>query len=239
MNITLEKLTRTVKKNLVILLAAAVLLFALAFAYVKLFTAPSYYTSAKFYIKDTAAMSTASPSDVNRTRLLAETFIQILDSENFFEIVKTNLPDELAEKYDAGALRLGASFGIKNETEVIEVTFTSLTKNDVEPVVHAILASVPTHLEIAYGECSCHIVDDPSGTRVSSTRTMIVCTAVTVVGVAILLLFFLIRDAMDVHIRSAADVASRYGIAILGTIPEFDTAKLKKKEGVNDGKTDK
>lgn len=239
MNITLEQITRTIKKNFVILLAAAVLLFALAFGYVKLFTAPSYYTSAKFYIKDSAIMSATSPSDVNRTRLLAETFIQILDSEDFFEIVKENLPEELSEKYSAAQLRSGSSFGIKNETEVIEVTFTSLSKNDVEPVVNAILVSVPTHLETAYGECSCHIVDDPSGTRVSSSRTLIVCSVVAIIGVVLLVLFFLIRDALDVHIRSAADIATRYGIPILGTIPEFDTAKLKKKEGVNDGKANK
>ncbi len=239
MNITLEKITHTIKKNLIILLAAAVLLFGCAFAYMKLFVAPNYYTSAKFYIKDTAAMTGTSPSDVNRTRLLAETFIQIFDSENFFEIVHSNLPADLAEKYTPGALRSGASFGIKNETEVIEVTFTSLTKEDVKPVVNAILASVPTHLEIAYGECSCHIVDDPSGTHVSSSRTMIVCTAVTVVGVVLLFFFFLVRDALDVHIRSAADIAERYGIPILGTIPEFDTTKLKKKEGAGDGKVNK
>lgn len=239
MNITLEKITHTIKKNLIIMLAAAVLLFGCAFAYMKLFTAPSYYTSAKFYIKDTAAMTSTSPSDVNRTRLLAETFIQIFDSENFFEIVHGNLSPELAEKYSPRALRSASSFGIKNETEVIEVTFTSLTRADVEPVVNAILASIPKHLEIAYGECSCHIVDDPSDTHVSSSRTMIICTAFTAVGVVLLLFYFLIRDALDVHIRSAADIAERYGIPILGTIPEFDTTKLKKKEGAGDGKVNK
>ena len=239
MNITLEKITHTIKKNLIILLAAAILLFGCAFGYMKLFTSPSYYTAAKFYIKDTAAMTGSSPSDVNRTRLLAETFIQILDSENFFEIVHGNLPKALADKYTPRALRSASSFGIKNETEVIEVTFTSLTKEDVEPVVNAILASVPAHLEIAYGECSCHIVDDPSDTHVSSSRTMIVCASVTAVGVVLLLLYLLVRDALDVHIRSAADIAERYGIPILGTIPEFDPAKMKKKEGAGDGKVNK
>lgn len=239
MNITLEQVTRTIKKNLIILLAAAVLLFSLAFAYIKMFTAPNYYTSAKFYIKDTAVLSATSPSDVNRTRLLAETFIQILDSEDFFDIVRGNLSSELASKYSAAQLRSGSSFGIKNETEVIEVTFTSLTEEDVIPIVNAILVSVPAHLETAYGECSCHIVDNPSRTHVSSGRTMIVCSVVAVIGVIFLVLFLLIRDALDVHIRSAADIATRYGIPILGTIPEFDPAKLKKKEGVNDGKANK
>ncbi len=239
MNITLEKITHTIKKHFIVLIAAAVLFFGCAFAYMKFFVAPRYYTSAKFYIKDTVMINSTSPTDVNRTRLLAETFIQILDSDNFFEIVHEHLSEDLADKYTPGSLRSGASFVIMNETEVVNVTFTSLSESDVQPVVNAILASIPEHLAIAYGECSCHIVDDPSGTYVSSSRTLIVCSVVTFVGVIAILLVFLIRDALDVHIRSASDIVERYGVPVLGTIPEFDTAKLKKKEDAGDGKANK
>jgi capsular polysaccharide biosynthesis protein len=66
-----------------------------------------------------------------------------------------------------------------------------------------------------------------------------VCSLATVIGVAIVFLLLLIKDILDVHIRTAAQLSERYGVPILGSVPEFNKIKTTKKEGANNGNSSK
>jgi capsular polysaccharide biosynthesis protein len=237
-NITVEKLINILKKNLATLLAVAFLCFGGGFAYVKLFVAPSYYANADFYIRDTAVTSSGT-SDINRTRLLADTFLQMLNTDKFFGVVRDNLPADVAKRYSASQLHSSATFSVLNNTEIIRVKFTSLRQSDVVPVLNAVLNSIPGHIEAVYGEAKCSVVDEPLKVRVSSTKTSVVCSLATVIGVAIVFLLLLIKDILDVHIRTAAQLSERYGVPILGSVPEFNKIKTTKKEGANNGNSSK
>jgi capsular polysaccharide biosynthesis protein len=237
-NITVEKLMSILKKNLATLLAVAFLCFGGGFAYVKLFVDPSYYANADFYIKDTATVSSGT-SDINRTRLLADTFLQMLNTDKFFSAVRENLPADVANRYTASQLHSGASFSVLNNTEIIRVRFTSLRKADVVPVLNAVLDSIPTHIENVYGQAKCSVVDEPAKVLVSSTKTSVVCALSMIVGVAAVFILLLVKDILDVHIRTASQLSERYGVPILGSVPEFNKIKTTKKEGANDGNSNK
>jgi capsular polysaccharide biosynthesis protein len=226
------------KKNLATLLAVAFLCFGGGFAYVKLFVDPSYYANADFYIKDTTA-TTSGTSDINRTRLLADTFLQMLNTDKFFGVVRENLPPEVAKRYTASQLHGSASFSVLNNTEIIRVKFTSLRQSDVVPVLNAILDSIPSHIENVYGEAKCSVVDEPTKVLVSSTKTSVVCALATIVGVAVVFFALILKDILDVHIRTASQLSERYGVPILGSVPEFNKIKTTKKEGANDGNSNK
>ncbi|MBQ3230253.1 MAG: hypothetical protein IJB49_04465 [Clostridia bacterium] len=235
MNISIEKITRIIKKNLLIILAVALLFFGGAFAYMKLLVAPRYFTTAEFYAKDTS-IDTSTSQGLNATRAQADTFIIMLETDNFFKSVYEALPDDVKEKTTWQSLKTSSSFGKIGETEVIQVSFVSTDESIVIPVTNTILACVQPHLDVTFGDCSCHIVDSPSDYSVSSNRTTIVCLVATVIGALLVLAVLVIRDMLDVRIRSAAVLVQRYNVPILGIIPEFDPEKIKKKEAAEDGK---
>ncbi len=240
MNITFEKVTFTLKKNLAALIAVAILCFCGAFAVMKLFVPASYYTNASFYIKTSGKQTTTTTSsDINVTRLLADTFILILDTNNFFETVHENLPADVQKRYDVYSLRSATTFGSLDSTEIIRVSFESKHSDDVVTVTNTILSCVQPHITAVYGECQNNIVDSPSRANVSSTKTSVICVGASVAGVAAVFCFLLLRDVFDVHIRTAAKLSERYAVPILGTVPEFSTVKKNsKKEASDDGKAE-
>ncbi|MBQ0109558.1 MAG: hypothetical protein KBS44_04705 [Clostridiales bacterium] len=233
MDISFESITKVIKKYLAVILAVGLVFFGISFAYMKLMVAPTYYNTAKFYIRDTNT-TTTTPQNVTTTRQLADTFVEILDTNSFFTVVHDKLAadpltKDIADKYSVGALNSSSSFKVINETEIISVTFTSKNKDAVNPVLYATLNSLDEHLLVAYGDCSSHKVEMPNASpNVSSSKTTTVCLIATLVGIIAALIFFLIRDALDIHIKTVNDITERYNVSILGVVPEFDASVVKK-----------
>ncbi len=235
MNLSFEKIFGIIKKNLLVIIAVALLFFGCAFAYMKLLVAPVYYTNAKITIEDTR-IDTGTTQGINVQKAQTETFIVLLDSHSFFQRVHENLPDELKDKISADAIYSGTSFSRIGETEVIRVTFSSGNNDLVKPVTETIIRTVQDHLQSAFGACSCRVADPPYRNYVSSNKTTVVCIIATVLGALSVIVLLVVRDMLDVRIRTASDLAKRYNVPILGSVPEFDSSKMKKKEGPENGK---
>ena len=237
MEISFESITKVIKKYIAIIIAVGLVFFGISFAYMKLMVAPTYYNTAKFYIRDTNT-TTATPQNVTTTRQLAYTFVEILDTNSFFTVVHDKLAadpltKDIADKFSVGALNSSSSFKVINETEIISLTFTSKDKDAVNPALYAALNSLDEHLLVAYGDCSSHKVELPTEkVNVSSTKTTAVCLIATLIGIIAALVFFLIRDALDVHIKTVNNITERYNVSILGVVPEFDASVVKKSSSI-------
>lgn len=233
MEISYENILKIIKKYFAVIIAVGLVFFGISFAYMKLMVAPTYYNTAKFYIRDTNT-TTTTPQNVTTTRQLADTFVEILDTNSFFTVVHDKLAadpltKDIADKYSVGSLNSSSSFKVINETEIISVTFTSKNKDAVNPVLYATLNSLDEHLLVAYGDCSSHRVEFPAEkVAVSSTKTTTVCLIATLAGLIAAIAFFLIRDALDIHIKTVNDITERYNVSILGVVPEFDASVVKK-----------
>ncbi len=230
MKITGDRAYKVFKTHLLLILAVALVCFGAAYGYLKLFVAPTYCAEAKFYIE--SANLKGNSGDVTTTRMLAETFVEILNTNSFFKNVHNNLPDGLKEKYTSYDLMAGCQFSIRNNTEVVMVRYTDGDQQAVIPVITAILSSLQPHLDVAYGDCSCHIVDTPDGPSVSSSRTKTVCLLAVLAGAAVAYCFFLLKDMLDIHVRTAEDLVSRYNVPVIGTVPSFEKG-VRKEVNVN------
>lgn len=231
MKITGERAYKVFKTHLLLILAVALICFGAAYGYLKFFVDPTYCADAKFYIE--SANKKGTSGDVTTTRLLAETFVEILNTNSFFKTVHSNLPDGLKEKYNSYSLMAGCEFSIRNSTEVILVRYTDEDQQAVIPVITAILSSLQPHLDVAYGECSSHIVDIPENPSVSSTRTKTVCLLAVIAGSVVAYCFFLLKDMLDIHVRTAEDLISRYNVPVIGTVPPFENPKTHKEVNEN------
>lgn len=226
MNITIDQILKTLKAKLFTIIVFGLLCCGAAYTYMTLAVAPVYRSEARFYVES----ATTKDDDVTTTRLLAETFVEMLDSNNFFELVHANLPEELKDDYTASSLKAGCSFSLRNNTEVILVTFTNENRDSVVPVLTAVLASLQPHLDTAYGSCSCHLVENPVPPTVSSGKTAVTSAIAFIFGAFAVLAFYMIKNVFDVHVRSAADLTERYKLPIIGTVPSFDKKAVKKED---------
>ena len=233
MEISYDNILKIIKKYFAVIIAVGLVFFGISFAYMKLMVAPSYYNTAKFYIRDTD-VEKMTAQNVTTTRQLANTFVEILDTDSFFTVVHDKLAadpltKDVADRMSVKALHSASKFEVVNETEIIKMTFTSKDKDAVTPALYATLGSLDEHLLVAYGDCSSHRVEFPAEkVTVSSTKTTTVCLIATLAGLIAAIAFFLIRDALDIHIKTVNDITERYNVSILGVVPEFDASVVKK-----------
>ncbi|MBP5155685.1 MAG: hypothetical protein J6252_03800 [Clostridia bacterium] len=242
MEISFEKIVRIVKKNALIILASALVFFGLALAVMTFLVAPTYTVSARFYIYDPSSSSGSQQTNTDYTlqTRIVNTYSEMLKSNDFFEIVHRNLPEDTQKKITAAGIKSDTSISVVTNTEIISATFQSKDKELALPVMQTILSSVQEHISRAYMHegVDTGFVETPTkdSVKVSSNRTRIVSFIAAVLGALAAIAFFYIRDALDVHIRGANDITEKYKLPVLGRIPSFDTAALRKKEAAGDGK---
>lgn len=242
MEISFEKIIRIVKKNALIIIAAALVFFGIALAVMKFVISPTYTISAKFYISDPTRQQggTASYSDYNYETRVVNTYVEMLKSKDFFELVYSKLSEENAHKTSAAQIQNGASFSVVTNTEIISASFQNSDHDLVYPVMSAILDTAEEYISRTYNreDIESNNTETPNqeDVKVSNNRTKIVCAIAAVLGALAAVAFFYIRDALDVHIRGANDITEKYKLPVLGRIPNFDTSALRKKEAAGDGK---
>ncbi|MBR6755103.1 MAG: hypothetical protein IKM22_04160 [Clostridia bacterium] len=221
--ITIKKIKTILKKNLATLLATAFLCFGGAFAFMRLAVSPNYYTTADFLLVEKASKEI----DATENRLLAETFVQILDTDRFFATVRKDLPADLIKKYSVQDLHGSASFSTVNGTEIIRLTFNLSQKSDVSIITNAIIKAVPTYISGIYGELECKTVEGPLSPEISTAKASVIGAIAAVAGFIVAFVSSLLKDILDVYVRTASQLAERYSVPILGSVPEFNRNKKK------------
>ncbi|MBO4453150.1 MAG: hypothetical protein J5793_04380 [Clostridia bacterium] len=261
MEISLEKIYRIAKKKFIWIIIAAILFGVAAYIGVTYLTAPIYTISGQFYIYDPTKEELTS-STRNLQINAANTYVAILSANDFFDLVNAKIKadpesfitdkdgnalpedaaitaDELVGSVYSGLISSGTSYSIITDTEVITVRFQSGNRKLVYPVMKAIMATVEEQIQTSYNEqTKMKYVETPKPTSVgvSTSRRRTVTLIVAAVGAVLALLFFYVRDMLDIHIRGANTIVEKYRLPVLGRVPSFDPSLLAKKEASGDVK---
>lgn len=223
--ITLKKIKTVLKKNIATLLATAILCFGGAFAFMRLVVSPNYYTTADFLLLESGEV------DAAESRLFAETFINIFDTDRFFASVRKDLPANVLKKYSVQELREASSFALVDGTEIIRVTVNSSQKSDISIIINTIIKTAPTYASEIYGEFDLKTIEGPSLPELATAKTSVVGVVAAIVGFIVAFVSSLLKDILDVYVRNASQLAERYNVPILGSVPEFKRNKKKDKGG--------
>ncbi len=221
--ITLKKIKTILKKNIATLLATAFLCFGGTFAFMRLVVSPNYYTTADFLLLETENEGI----DVAETRLFSESFIHVLDTDKFFVSVRQELPVNVMKKYSVKDLREAASFSLVEGTEIIRVTYNSSQKNDIHIIANTIVQTAPIYISEIYGDFDCKTIEGPLSPELATVETSVVGAIAALVGFIVAFVFALLKDILDVYVRTASQLSERYNVPILGSVPEFNKNKKK------------
>ncbi len=233
MDFTYEKLYRIVKANLILIIAGGLLFLGLAFAYSKFLVDPVYYSESKIIIHTSKQNPDMSPSNINTDRMLVESFIGILDTNNFFQRIHSSLPEGIKAKTDYLELKSGTSFTSRNSTEIIALQYKSKKKDVPLEVMRTINESLDSYLKSVNYTANVNVIDDPEPPRISGDTTKTFSILGFVLGMALVFVIILVRESLDVRIKSTNDIVEKHELPVLGSIPSFRGKRVKKEEGIN------
>ena len=209
-----------------------VLIFALVMAFaaysVSAFLMTTLYKSeAKVYVSGSqiAAERGINASDINTSKLLVNTYIEILQGNAFLSSVadEFNRTNDESWEVTAGELKSGLTMTSANETEVLLITYEDISPEKSQQVLNELLANAQDEITRVLNGCKVSVIDKASLPVTASSpntkqNTFIGMFLGIVLGVAIIF----IKELLDTRIKDDEELKNRYDMAVLGIIPNLD-----------------
>lgn len=205
------------------ILAVMVIAALLAFVKVAFFTPDSFTSGGVLYVSNRAESSqsaenvTVSSSDIDTSRKMSKTYMEILTTRAFF----TDVSRAINGAYTWEEIRDMMTIDVVNDTELLKVTVQNESAADAYLVADAIINQAPQKLGEVFDGGEIKIVenavmpDEPNSKGL--IRLLLIAVFVGLIlscGVIVVLNFF------DTTIHRSDDIVKRYNIPILGEISQ-------------------
>ena len=186
---------------------------------------PLYRSSILLYVNNSATTDendNISSSDLATSQRLVKTYIIILRCDPVMEKVADNLERSTGKKLSGGAINGMISAGAEDSTEVFRVSVSSIVPVLAALVANAVAAVAPKEIESVILGSSAKVVQHArvAGAPYSPNKTR-QAALVAIIGAVLAVAFVLVREFMDVRIKSEEDLAEICDAPILGYIPEL------------------
>ena len=196
----------------------------------KLFIKEMYTSHAKIYVDNKATQiletpegidnNTANLYDLTTAEMLVNTYIEVLNSNGFGELIKekTDLP------YSAGAIKSMITYSRVEETGVIYIDVTAPTAKDAYEICSSVLLFANEQIENVMKVGSVKPIDSATLPKEPSYPSDIKNTAIgLLLGLLISFGIIYVINYFDVHIKTVEDIENKYDLVVLGTIPNMFT----------------
>lgn len=187
--------------------------------------APMYQSSVLLYVNNTNKAENSgniSASDLATSQRLVSTYIIILKSDPVMEKVANNLEHTTGNKLSGAAIKGMITAGAEDGTEVFRVSVSSSDPKLAAEVANSVAAVAPKEIEGVIQGSSAKVVQHATvaGAPYSPNKTR-QAALFAIIGVVLAVAFVLIREFMDVRIKSEEDLEEICDAPILGFIPEL------------------
>ncbi len=182
------------------------------------FTSPTYTASVQMYVSSSDNTKAGDLNELTYAQKIVTTYIGFLQTKNFFKSVI----EESGLSYGPDQLKAMTTIQTVNNTEIFQISVTSLSAMDSYKLVTAMEKIAPDHIKNIKGKTTITVVDPPvipvgpSGPNIRF-NTMVGAF----LGFAIAVIACFLRELFDVKVKNSEDLLKRYNIPIIGTIPNY------------------
>lgn len=224
-------LLNAIRKKLFLVLLIGAIFGAAAYVGTKLFITPLYRTSFTLYVNNKTESdeikASVSSSDITASRSLASTYAEIITSRSVL-IPAADKCGLSVLKYDRLSGYVTASTSTTSEIITVYVKGTSPTN----ALYFAQAVSYAAEEQIAniVEGSSMRIIDEPyEPEEIYSPHYTRNAAIGFILGAFLVCAIVVIKELLDDRVKDEDSLETRFGIAVLGTIPNFqDSTKQKK-----------
>lgn len=217
-----------------------IVLFALigtlcAYMYTANFTTLTYTSSVEFLAfsqdskqefnySSTVSQQTSNTSKMNYAIKMLDTYIELFKTNEFNQAVANDLNKQLNTSYTSGQIKGSMQIEAVENTAMFKITITTTDADMSYQIAHQLEKSIPAKMKTVNNGLVNASVEDVALKATTSEslgypKKMIIGFGA---GAILAAAYIILRDLLDVRIKSNDNLSERYGIPVLGTIPEFD-----------------
>lgn len=252
MNSDIQRVLLLVMKKWKILFIFSVISLLLAFFYTANFVTLKYTSTVTFlaYVQDEekdpevvngSVYATSNTSKMNYAIKMVDTYIALLQTNNFYSSVN----QALNNKYGSNYIKNVTSYSTVDETAIFSAKVTTTDPAVSQLIAETLVDQVPKLINEANdGLVTARVVDAPikasSSIQPNYLRN---CIIGLFIGIVLAVAIILLNDILNIKIGSEDELAEKYDIPVLGAVPSFDitgksqssSSGMKKKRGKENG----
>ena len=236
MEISFSQLMSIIRKNIAVILVFALICGFGVYIVSEFFIPKTYVSTVKLYVSVSGSSTKKSDTDLNDlnyAQKVVDTYVEMLQTDSFLKKVQDKSGIDM--KFDD--FKKAVSFSAMNDTEVFKADARSHDPQTAKNIADAVSELAPTTIAEFQDNANLKIVDPavlPSNP--SSPNTTLLTAVAIILGLFLSVLYFVLRECLDVRIKCEEDITEHYNIPILASIPAFDKefAKQKKAGKVKD-----
>lgn len=253
----LQKIISTLLKKWKLLLIFAVIGTISAFVYTANFTTLTYSSSVEFlaYVDDsnqelsdstsaaqsqsTASYQASQTSKMNYAMKMLDTYIEIFTTNEFNQTVADEVNRSQATSISANDVRRAISIEAVENTAMFICNVTTTDADLSYNIAKALESCIPESMENTnQGLVRASVEDKPLKASPGSLGYPKKCLIGAAAGVFLAAVYVILRDLLDVRIKTAEDLEEKYDIPVLGSIPEFEARSSNSKHSAKENKAD-
>ncbi|MGN0521969.1 MAG: YveK family protein [Eubacterium sp.] len=187
-----------------------------------------------------AAQSASNTSKMNYAMKMLDTYIEIFKTNEFNQDVADKLNEKYSTNYQSSTIKNSITIEKIENTAMFKITVTTTDATLSYNIACQLEKSIPDIMEKSNSGLVTAEVKDKAikATTSESLNYTKKCLIGFAVGAVLAAAYIILRDLLDVRIKSAEELVERYDIPVLGSIPEFEikgtaASKAKNTKGDN------
>lgn len=211
------------------IILAAVIFAGATFGYCKLFITPSYSARASILVTNGAVTTSyeettdkVSGSDIQASLILANTIVDILNTDNVYKKLEMNL----GESYNFRALKNRTSVARRNEdTLFIDVTYSSTDPKEAMRIVNKFVDVACEYIPEFIPSARANVASTATSASKTHPRTMMSTAVAGAIGAVAAYIVVFIVDSLNRAIKGEEDFTNNFDVPLLGSVPDFENAE--------------
>lgn len=222
MEFSFRDILQTVRKNIVIIVAVSLVFSVVSFLWTTFFVDKTYTATVKLYVSanNEGVSGYDNLQSHNYAEQLVGTYIQMLDTNNFFSAVS----EELGGDYSAAQLNAMTTFTSVKDTEVFKADIICTDPYETKRIADAVAHTAPKTIKsLLINNAELKIVDEAtvptSPTSPNVPRNVIVAF---VSGLLLSLIIAFVHEYFDIKIKYDEDMTTLCDLPVLSAVPDFE-----------------
>lgn len=225
---------RVLIKHLPLILAAVILGGAVAFAVTALLIKPTYRSGFTAFVNNRNGQEDAQSiqsGDVAAGQSLTRTYAAIMESRPVVEdaLEKSGLAGQTG--YDYESVSGAISTDVESDAQLVNLYVTLTEAEAAYKLADALSKVAPDYISDIVEGTSMKIVSNAVLPRNQYSPHPAKNTVIgALIGALLVMVIVVIRDLTDTRIKSEQDLVDRFGIPVIGTIPNYEQASSSRKK---------
>ncbi|MGN1123273.1 MAG: YveK family protein [Eubacterium sp.] len=249
-----QKIIMILLKKWKLIVCFALIGILLAYFYTANFTKLSYVSSVQFlaYAVDTNQEFTDSSSaqtqqqisntsKMNYAMKMMDTYVQVFMTNKFNQTVADELNESLNTNYSASTIKGATSIETFDNTAFFKISVTTTDAELSYQIAHQLEKTIPEVMKETNSGLVNASVQDPAlkATTSESLGYTKKCLIGMIAGAVLAAAYIILRELLDVRVKTSDELSEIYDIPVLGSIPEFEfqaPAKVRSRQSEKGGR---